>query len=368
MKKRKKRIIVIAFFILGLISVSLYKFKSDTTKLVKIKNSLYTNGASQFLSDYDVANEFTNPIVKLYLYYYKKRFKKRFFDQDEAFSDTGSEVLNSVMALYRNYWVKDYMKTKGDTTDYNKLFVEDMGAYLIDNGLTKVSKENIKRFSNIRSDLKKAIEFEGAFCQFFFLNGKMDIIIWRSQEQKVYPVKTPYDSRDISVLFYKDVILENRQSFISFGDKKTGGWPNNVENVIYCGESYNPETEKFKYSFLTHEANHFFDNEKYPNLSAADLEYRSKLTELVYLQKDMYRILRQFLNGASNQHRNHGHAYANFQVIKDLSKAIFNKTFEGDFNQWKSISVEKINKTAFSLLENNEKELFKNPKIAKVFE
>ncbi len=48
-------------------------------------------------------------------------------------------------------------------------------------------------------------------------------------------------------------------------------------------------SEKYEVSYLKHESLHFTDMNDYPNLSSADLEYRSKVIELIYCtEKTIY--------------------------------------------------------------------------------
>lgn len=366
MKKRTKRIIFSFVLIIVFAGLCLYKFDSDSQKFFKIKNSIFTSGGAHFINNYGETNDFSNILVKGYFSYYKSKFKKRFVDQTEAFQTISeSKILNDITLLYRTYWSEDFMKTNNESKDYNFEFVKHLGSYLINNNLSNKTIEGIKSFKDVSSDLKKAIKKEGAFCETFFLNDTYDIIIWKTQSEKKIKVETPNESREIPVVFFSDIILNNRLSFLSFGTKETGGWPNNEKGVIYSGD-YDEKSEKFKYSFLTHEANHFFDMEKYPNLSAADLEYRSKLIELIYVKNDKNRMLKQFLTGASNKKRSHGHAYANFKVMHDFSKQIFKKPFEGNLNKWKEVSVKTINKVALGLYKANEEKLKKNPKVKEV--
>ena len=366
MKKRTKRIIFSLVLIIVFAGLCLYKFDSDSQKFFKIRNSIVTNGGGNFIDNYGKSNDFSNVLIKGYFWYYKRKFNERFVDQTEIFQTTSeSKILDDIAMIYRTYWREDFMKINNESKDYNFEFVKHLGSYLIDNNLVNKSIEDVVSFKDISSDLKEVIRREGAFCETFFLNDTYDIIIWKTQSEKKFKVETPNESREIPVVFFSDIILNNRLSFLTFGTKKTGGWPNNKKGVIYSGD-YDEKSEKFKYSFLTHEANHFFDVEKYPNLSAADLEYRSKLIELIYVNNDKNRMLKQFLTGASNKKRSHGHAYANFKVMHDFSKQIFKKPFEGNLNKWKEVSVETINKVALSLYKTNEEKLKKNPKVKEV--
>ena len=113
---------------------------------------------------------------------------------------------------------------------------------------------------------------------------------------------------------------------------------------------------------------HFVDVKKYKNLSAADLEYRSKLVELIYLDDFLYDRVEEFIIFASSRNRMHSHPYANYAIIRDLSQIFFNSDFESDVSKWKDISVEKINAASLKLLERSNAILAKNPNVSKIID
>jgi len=50
---------------------------------------------------------------------------------------------------------------------------------------------------------------------------------------------------------------------------------------------------------------------------------------------------------------NNPHAYANFCVIRDLSRSLFNKEREEDMAAWKKLPMELIQQTSLALLMGN---------------
>ncbi len=147
-----------------------------------------------------------------------------------------------------------------------------------------------------------------------------------------------------------------------------GGWATKDSTKLYCNKgTYDLNSEKFKVSYLKHESLHFTDLNNYPNLSSADLEYRSKVIELMYCTEEtIYDRISEFMSGANKADRKNSHQYANYILIENMSKLIFNSDFTTDINLWKKVSVDKINKAASSLYELNENILRKDNSLNEI--
>jgi hypothetical protein len=98
------------------------------------------------------------------------------------------------------------------------------------------------------------------------------------------------------------------------------------------------------------------------NLGSADLEYRGKLVELAMAKTTLYDLIEFFITNA-NYNSDNGHSFANYCVIRDISKILFKKDFEKDVAKWKTVSIKKINKTAYKVLTANTKALKKTPNV-----
>lgn len=97
------------------------------------------------------------------------------------------------------------------------------------------------------------------------------------------------------------------------------------------------------------------------------MEYRSKVIELMYCTEGtIYDLISEFVSGANKANRENSHPYANYILIQNLSKLIFNSDFNSDINQWKKVSVDKINKAASSLYESSENILRKDNNLNKI--
>jgi hypothetical protein len=83
-----------------------------------------------------------------------------------------------------------------------------------------------------------------------------------------------------------------------------------------------------------------------------DLEYRAKLTELTYADKSIYSLIESFINNGRYD-KDNAHPFADYCLIRDLSKIIFHIDFEKDPMKWKQIPKADINKAARELFLQN---------------
>jgi hypothetical protein len=83
-------------------------------------------------------------------------------------------------------------------------------------------------------------------------------------------------------------------------------------------------------------------------------------------EETIYDNIEMFMVGANEANRDNSHPYANYILIENLSKLIFNSDFNSDIKQWKKVSVDKINKAASSLYESSENILRKDNSLNKI--
>jgi hypothetical protein len=216
--------------------------------------------------------------------------------------------------------------------------------------------------------LKKIIEKEGFKVNFKFRNGFQEIFIWNKESTKKYEVILPKDTVITTVVFIEDYHINGYDDFATVGDSQVGGWAIKESATLYCNKgSYDVNSETFEVSYLKHESLHFTDLNNYPNLSSTDLEYRSKIVELMFCtEATIYDKISLFMSGADETNRNNSHPYANYILIQNLSKLIFNSDFNSDINKWKKVSVYKINNAASKLYESSENILLKDNSLNEI--
>ena len=363
MKIKTRNILLISISIL----VTLYfygrhKFDNDRQSFREIVSLAGAGDVSTAFIKMEEIKSFSNPIVNIIYQRWKKKMEARFVSKEEVFENTSeNKIVNDISNIYREYWRVELMKplpeSRTDSTLYNNIT-----DYVLSNKLTRLSKDSLRK--NIKDDsvLKEIIEKEGFKVDFKFRNGFQEIFIWNKESTKKYEVILPKDTVKTTVVFIESYHINGYDEFATFGDSQVGGWAIKESATLYCNkETYDLNSENFEVSYLKHESLHFTDLNNYPNLSSTDLEYRSKVIELMYCTEGtIYDRISEFVSGANKADRKNSHPYANYILIQNLSKLIFKSDFNSDINQWKKVSVEKINKAASSLYESSENKLRKD--------
>ena len=94
------------------------------------------------------------------------------------------------------------------------------------------------------------------------------------------------------------------------------------------------------------------DFELFPELKSTDLEYRAKLTELVFASTSLIRLLDDFTNKSAPNPAS-PHAYANYRVTRDVYREIFGAPFPESGNPWQQVSGQSVSAVARDLLQRN---------------
>ncbi|MDG1698168.1 MAG: hypothetical protein P8H93_04530 [Polaribacter sp.] len=345
-----------------------YNFEKDNQFLLELKSKAGAGEVTSVLDKMEEIESLSNPIINSEYQKWKKKMYARFVSKNEKIENTsGYKIINDISTIYRNYWrtelLKENPENRTDTLLYS--LITD---YLVSNHLTKLTKDSLFKTIKNDSELKRIIEGEGFKADFKYRNGFQEVFIWDKETIDTYEVTLPKDTINATVVFIENYHLNGYDNYASMGSSQVGGWALKESATLYCNKSdYDLTSEKFKVSYLKHESLHFTDLNEYPNLSSADLEYRAKIIELMYCtEKTMYEIILQFLNGANSADRNHSHPYANFILIKNLSKSLFNLEYESDYTNWKKTPVEDINNAAASLYKKSEERLQNNNSLTKI--
>lgn len=176
--------------------------------------------------------------------------------------------------------------------------------------------------------------------------------MWKSEKDTTYEFSIYAEKINVPVIFMNDFITLGWQEYATLGVSTPGGWTGHNDSLYCVRNLYDLNSEYFLVKFLCHEGRHFADSKLFPKLSSADLEYRAKLTELSLFKEKLYKTINMFIYNA-NYESDNPHSVANYCVIRDLSKVLFNVEFEKDTSKWGKISVKKINKSAYKLLRVN---------------
>jgi hypothetical protein len=363
MKKKTRNILLISFSILvALFFYGSQNFSNDRQSYREIVSLAGVGDVSTAFIKMEERKSFSNPIVNIIYQRWKKKMYARFVSKEEVFENiSGNKIVNDISNIYREYWRVELMKPLPESRTDSILY-KNITDYLLSNKLTNLSKDSLLK--NIKDDsvLKEIIEKEGFKVDFKYRNGFQEIFIWNKESINKYEVILPKVTVKTTVVFIESYFINGYDEFATFGDSQVGGWATKESATLYCNKgTYDLNSEKFEVSYLKHESLHFTDLNNYPNLSSTDLEYRSKLIELMYCTEGtIYDRISEFVSGANKADRENSHPYANYILIQNLSKLIFNSNFNSDINQWKKVSVDKINKAASSLYESSENKLRKD--------
>ena len=282
-------------------------------------------------------------------------FRKRFAgpeDESEYMAGRSSEI-DSLLLIFQDYWRVSMLNPENH---FEARLAQKVVPYLMEHypeirGM-KVDRENLGTF------LSGYIKGKGLYTmdKIDYQGSLIDLVVWKKQEEKTYDVPLNEENVKVRVVFMQDFISLGWNEYATLGAHYPGGWTEG--DALYCvKKAYDLDSENFKVSFLAHETRHFLDRKEFPELSQADMEFRSKLTELSMARETVYDLLRFFIENADYEAKN-GHPIANFWIMHELSKEIFDSGGPmEDMGKWKQIDCRKINKTASLLLEKNTKNL-----------
>lgn len=373
MKKKTRNVILILIGVLVLLFTFRtiyrnYNFEKDNQFLLELKSKAGAGEVKYVLVKMEEIESLSNPIINNAYQTWKEKMYARFITKDEVIeSATDNKIINDISSIYREYWREELLKENPEKRSDSTLYL-NLSEYLITHHLTMLSKDSLSQTIKNDSILKGIIEDQGFKADFKFRNGFQELYIWDKETIKSYEVILPKKAISTKVVFIENYLLNGYDYYATVGSTQVGGWAVKESATLFCNKKeYEIDSENFKVSYLKHESLHFTDLNEYPNLSSADLEYRSKVIELMYCTEEtIYDRIAEFIRDANHSNRSHAHPYANYILIENLSKLIFNSEFKSDINQWKKISFGKINNSASSLYKKSEEVLQKDNSLVEV--
>jgi hypothetical protein len=280
------------------------------------------------------------------------RFERRFRERTDGLDLTRIEnpVVRDIAELFQSYWI-DALTQEAPLDVLEDRLKSRLDDILTERGFASAYEDEDKLFENVEA----FIGGEGYFAQSGRTPPLLDLMIWTSNKKAVESVELTDGTYEVEINYIDDFVSYGWSNFAAFGMTSTGGWAK--KDGLYCiCRYYDLDSERFKLSFLKHEARHYADFGLYPKLQPADLEYRGKLTELAYSEEGTYRLLEQFTK-AANRIENAPHPLANWYVIDGLSELLPDGKWPADASAWESIPKEQIRQAARRLLENHDNKL-----------
>jgi len=293
---------------------------------------------------------------------FKSQFESRFgFESDlSLYLEERKSPLDEILSIYRDYWRTALLSPE---KDFGYMIKNNVSGFLSQKFGLKLLDDNTLDEDTLYIYLRKYVNSFGLTTTGFVKTGKLfDFLVWKSETDTLYNFSVGSDSIHTRVIFLDDFITLGWEEYATFGYYYPGGWIS--PEALFCvGKGWDIKNENFLISYLCHEGRHFADYKRWPKLNSADMEYRAKLTELAMLNEQLYKRIESFIR-SSNRESQNSHSVANYCVIRDLSKVLFNSEFENDIGKWQKINPEKIHNACNIILEENTKRLIeKGPDV-----
>lgn len=287
---------------------------------------------------------------------FKERFLARFVagETPESDAEIQHEQIQELLRIFQSYWRKSMLDT---TQNFDAYLASKVGPFLKKN-YPPVKDMTIERDS-IGYILSRYVHSQGFYTtKKVGKTGRLvDLPIWRNQLDTVYTFDLHKEQIKVPVAMMKNFISLGWIQYATLGRHYPGGWA--TKDTLFCvRQAYDLNSENFQISYLAHEGKHLDDYRHFPALKSRDLEYRAKLTELSLADESLFGLISFFIH-QSNKASKNPHQFANYCLIRDLSKQLFNKDFEDDPEQWQKMEKAKINRAALRLLKRNTRQLQK---------
>jgi hypothetical protein len=209
----------------------------------------------------------------------------------------------------------------------------------------------------LAEEAKRAIEAEGLHALTGITGPFYELMIWETQTQERFAVSLHDQTQEVNVVFLENFSSLGWLGFATCARYSTAGWAGKQE-LFALKEKYKLRDESFTVSYLAHEARHFADCKKFPQLESPELEYRAKLTELSRANATQQSLFERFARQSALD-RSNPHALANYWVIAHIRAALSHDSSleETESTTWQTSNADAIRVAALSLLEKNDKYL-----------
>lgn len=176
----------------------------------------------------------------------------------------------------------------------------------------------------LEAALTEALRRRGYHAQLGRTPPLHELMLWRKQETRRFDVRLPEGPQSVNVDLMDDFVSRGWSSYARCERGSAGGWAT-AEKLYAVVPAYAKDgglaSESFRVVFLGHEAQHFADQNRYPDIAPWELEYRAKLVELAQADTVSAKRLRGFVT-AQGDDMESPHTYANKRVIAALTERL----------------------------------------------
>lgn len=250
------------------------------------------SGAIEYMSRFDELRETTDAYINLY-------------EKEQYLRYGVPDPLEDVLLEYQKYFREVF---------YLKMSKDEADARLVAHLAERLG--TVEDEGEIADRLKTLFAENGYHIQTGRTQGFYGPYVWRETVLTEYDVGLPCGVRKYKVNVLRGIVMCGYMNYLTFGQFGTRGWAGE-DGIINCVESANDfDSEQFTVSLLKHEAQHVEDMERWQDITPTELEYRAKLVELMYAEKED--LLGKFVSEASADDPENSHAMASARIADEM--------------------------------------------------
>jgi hypothetical protein len=178
-----------------------------------------------------------------------------------------------------------------------------------------------------------------------------ELIVWTDEEMVAEQAMLPDGPEAVRVVFMRGFESRGWAHYATCGRSAAGGWTA-TDRLYAVADTYDRASERYRVSYLAHEAQHFRDKRRFTGdraLPAWRLEYRAKLVELALAQTRQADLLEVFA-GDTSPDPAFPHSHANQHVIAGLDAALPGHSPWRTAVTWSSAEADALREAAKGLL------------------
>lgn len=193
------------------------------------------------------------------------------FDRGEPLpvpAESGDELVDVVVEAFRSYWWHALTDRQATETQAARL-LDPLGA---------IVGESVQALDELEPAVIRRLSERRLFALMGVTSPLRELMVWRSQETRMYDVELPEGRHTTRVELLDDFVSLGWSDYATCGRRGTGGWATR-DGLFAVVPRYEGglEGETFRVTFLGHETQHFADLTRYSEMEAWVLEYRAKL-------------------------------------------------------------------------------------------
>ena len=302
-------------------------------------------------------------------------YKKNYFDrfQNHIFPSYQNIpiFIKKLLAIYQEYWF-DVLTALRKEEEAQLILLTTLIDLINDYHSSQTMGipwplENIHVISQVEEVIQVIANQLGYYILMGITRPYAELILWEKQIEQNFSVDLDEGNIHVSIIFLENFLSRGWLAFATLDRMKAGGWATKEHIYQTVPKPTNVEDEQFKIDILYHEGRHFSDYKLFPSLKQGELEYRAKLTELVYAIDSLYDRIKNFLSSAQDNPAI-PHSFAAYHVICSLSKEIFAKNYQENVDEWNKLSKDSIHHMAqFVHTRNNHLLKNNNPEKIETF-